>query len=92
MKDGSNPESPFFSTTYFRFSSKKQKMIHYHHEFFLIHFAALASEIIIRLHCGRLQVICTIIQNMLIVVIVILRIRCNRYFTLSENQVLVNLC
>ena len=50
LKDGSNPESPFFSTTYFRFSSKKQKMIDYHHEFFLIHFVVLASENIIRLH------------------------------------------
>ena len=28
---------------------------------------------------------------MLIVVIVILRIRCNRYFTLSDNQALLNL-
>ena len=33
----------------------------------------------------RLPEICTIIQNVLIVVIIILRIRCDRYFKLSEK-------
>ena len=40
------------------------------------------------LQCERLQVVCTVIQNMLIVIIVILGIRCNHYFKLSENQAL----
>ena len=40
----------FFSTIYFRFSSKKQKKVHHRLKFFLIHFVALASENVIRLH------------------------------------------
>ena len=38
------------------------------------------------LQCERLQVICTIKQNMLIFVSFILSISCNRYFKFSQNQ------
>ena len=85
LKDGSNPESPFFHTIYFRFSIIKQKITHHHLKFFPIHFVVVASENLHNytniLHCEHLQVICTIIQNMLIIVgILILCFRCNRYF------------
>ena len=74
----------FSCTIYFRFSMIKQKIIHHHLEFFPIHFVVVASENLHNhttiLQCEHLQVICTIIQNMLIiVVIVILRFRCNCY-------------
>ena len=73
---------------------QRQKIIHHHLKFFLIHLVVLASETLYNyttiLQCERLQVIFTTIQNMLIVVIVILHIRCNRYFKLSENQALMD--
>ena len=39
-----------FLAIYFRFSSKKQKIIYHHVKFFLIHFVVLASQNFIRLH------------------------------------------
>ena len=86
----SNPESPFFSTIYLITSSKKQKIIHHHLKFFLIHFVVLASENFMRLHNDPTMSTSagTIILNTLIAVIVILGICCNRYFKFSENQAL----
>ena len=88
LKDGSNPESPFFHTIYFRFSMIKQKIIHHHLKFFPIHFVVIATENLHNyttiLQCEHLQVICTIIQNMLIIVaVVILRFCCNCYFKMK---------
>ena len=66
----------------------KQKIIHHHLKFFPIHFVAIASENLHNyttiLQYEHLQVICTIIQNMLIIVaVVILRFCCNCYFKMK---------
>ena len=50
LKDGSKPRISFFSTIYFWFSSKKQKIIQHHLKFFPTYFIVLASENFIRLH------------------------------------------